>query len=110
MSIGFEYFDTERLYKEVESKSKGDIANIIMSYKETGFSHRWIHPPVVCYFVSSLDEYGNTDMAPISMGTAMWGNLLRVNGSLFSMSRIPGRPRKTFPRIRNVSSATILLN
>jgi len=71
--IAFEYFDTERLYKEVESKAQGDVANIIMSYEETGFSHRWIQPPVVCYFVTSLDEFGNVDMSAISMGTAMWG-------------------------------------
>lgn len=64
------YFDTEEIYETVEREAQGDLTDCIVGYKETGFSHRWIQPPVACYFVSTLDENGNADMAPISMGSA----------------------------------------
>lgn len=69
----FKYFDTEELYEKAEREAVGDVADCIITYETTGFSHRWIQPPVACYFVTSLDEHGNIDMAPITMGSAMWG-------------------------------------
>ncbi len=68
--MNFLYFDTEALYAEAEARSAGDSGDCIVGYDEFGFSHRWIQPPVACYFVSTVDEHGNADMAPISMGSA----------------------------------------
>lgn len=68
----FQFFDTEEIYERVEREAKGDLGDCILGYDEIGFSHRWIQPPVACYFVSTLDEHGNVDMAPISMGSATY--------------------------------------
>ena len=71
----FDYFDTEKIYSFDSAKGENgeDQTDIIMYYDEIGFSHRWIQPPVACYFVSTTDKNGNVNLAPISMGTAMWG-------------------------------------
>lgn len=67
------YFDVAEIYADIEAKDRFDMGDILTKYEDYGFSHRWIQPPVACYFVSTLDENGNYNMAPISMGTAMWG-------------------------------------
>ncbi len=36
-----------------------------------GAHHRFIQPPQVAYFVSTIDENGNTNVAPITMGTCI---------------------------------------
>lgn len=35
------------------------------------WNHRWIQPPQIAYFVSTIDEAGNANIAPVTMGTAM---------------------------------------
>lgn len=67
------YFDVSAIYQDIEEKDKFDMGDILTKYEDYGFSHRWIQPPVACYWVHTLDEHGNVNIAPISMGTAMWG-------------------------------------
>lgn len=67
------YFDVTEIYADIEAKDKFDMGDILTKYEDYGFSHRWIQPPVACYFVNTLDAHGNVNTAPISMGTAMWG-------------------------------------
>ena len=67
------YFDVTAIYEDIEAKDKFDMGDILTKYEDYGFSHRWIQPPVACYWVSTLDAHGNVNIAPISMGTAMWG-------------------------------------
>lgn len=71
--MDFLYFNSKMIFQENELKGQGQYSECIPTYEEIGFSHRWIQPPVACYFVTSLDENGNENLAPISMGTAMWG-------------------------------------
>ncbi|MGI6176004.1 MAG: flavin reductase family protein [Christensenellales bacterium] len=68
--MNFMYFDVSRIFGETEREKKGDFAECLETYETTGFSHRWIQPPVVCYFVTTMDEHGNTNCTPVSMGTA----------------------------------------
>ncbi len=71
--MDFKYFDVQQIFADVEKNDQFDMGDIILSYEDTGFSHRWIQPPVACYLVNTMDQYGNVNSAPISMGTAMWG-------------------------------------
>lgn len=67
------YFDVSAIYEDIEAKDKFDMGDILTKYEDYGFSHRWIQPPVACYWVTTMDSHGNVNCAPISMGTAMWG-------------------------------------
>ncbi|MCB6366756.1 flavin reductase [Intestinibacillus massiliensis] len=67
------YFDVAEIYADIEAKDRFDMGDILTRYEDYGFSHRWIQPPVACYLISTLDGQGNGNVAPISMGTAMWG-------------------------------------
>ncbi|MGI5848680.1 MAG: flavin reductase family protein [Christensenellales bacterium] len=67
------YFDTAAIYADIEAKDKFDMGDILTRYEDYGFSHRWIQPPVACYLINTMDNKGNVNSAPISMGTAMWG-------------------------------------
>ena len=33
------------------------------------FNYRWVQPPQVAYLVSTIDEYGNTNLTPVTLGT-----------------------------------------
>lgn len=68
--MDFTYYNTSEIFAETEREKKGDFAECLETYETTGFSHRWIQPPVVCYFVNTVDVYGNTNCTPVSMGTA----------------------------------------
>ena len=67
------YFDVAEIYADIEAKDRFDMGDILTRYEDYGFSHRWMQPPVACYLISTLDAKGNGNVAPISMGTAMWG-------------------------------------
>ena len=67
------YFDTAAIYADIEAKDRFDMGDILTRYEDYGFSHRWIQPPVACYLINTVDNKGNVNSAPISMGTAMWG-------------------------------------
>lgn len=67
------YFDVSEIYADIEAKDKFDMGDILTKYEDYGFSHRWIQPPVACYFINTLDRNGNLNSTPVSMGTAMWG-------------------------------------
>ena len=66
----FTYFDVGSIMEETEREEKGEFSECLETYETTGFSHRWIQPPVVCYFVTTVDEFGNVNCTPVSMGTA----------------------------------------
>lgn len=71
--MGRKYFDVEEIIKEVEGKGLCQGGDILIDYSTCDFSHRLVQPPIVCYFITTVDEKGNTNCAPISMGNAVWG-------------------------------------
>lgn len=36
----------------------------------TGLNHRWVQPPQISYFVTTIDKHGNTNVTPVTMGTS----------------------------------------
>lgn len=36
----------------------------------SGINHRWVQPPQIAYFVTTIDKYGNTNVTPVTMGTS----------------------------------------
>lgn len=68
--MSFSYFDVQSIFEETEREQKGDFTECLETYETTGFSHRWIQPPVACYFVTTMDKKGNVNCTPVSMGTA----------------------------------------
>ena len=48
-----------------------------------GLHHRFIQPPQVAYFVSTVDSFGNVNVTPVTMGTCIGHNFFR---SLFQIS------------------------
>ena len=68
--MSFTYFDVQEIFAETEREQKGDFAECLETYETTGFSHRWIQPPVACYFETTMDKKGNENCTPVSMGTA----------------------------------------
>jgi flavin reductase (DIM6/NTAB) family NADH-FMN oxidoreductase RutF len=39
----------------------------------TRMNYRWVQPPQIAYFVSTLDKNGNTNVTPVTMGTTVGG-------------------------------------
>lgn len=67
----FKFFDISGIFKtKDEFEGSGEC---LVTYDYSGFSLRWIQPPLATYFISTLDEDGNHNLAPISLGTAVWG-------------------------------------
>ena len=66
----FNYYRVSDILAETEREEKGDFYECLETYETTGFSHRWIQPPVVCYFVTTVDRFGNSNTTAVSMGTA----------------------------------------
>ena len=68
--MSFTYFDVQDIFATTEREQKGDFNECLETYETTGFSHRWIQPPVACYFVTTMDKKGNVNCTPVSMGSA----------------------------------------
>lgn len=67
----FKYFDLLDIFKNREAvEGTGECVAV---YDYTDFNMRWIEPPIPIYYISTLDEYGNSNVAPISLGTCCWG-------------------------------------
>ncbi len=67
----FKYFDLLEIFKNREEvEGTGECVAV---YDYTDFNMRWIEPPIPIYYISTLDEYGNSNVAPISLGTCVWG-------------------------------------
>lgn len=43
---------------------------------ETGMNYRWVQPPQIVYLVSTVDQYGNVNVTPVSLGTCVGVNSL----------------------------------
>ena len=71
--MGRKYFDLEKIIPEVEKNTFSQGGDLLIDYDSCDFSHRLVQPPIVCYLVTTVDENGNTNCAPISMGNAVWG-------------------------------------
>lgn len=67
----FKYFDLLDIFKNRE-KVEG-TGECVAVYDYTDFNMRWIEPPIPIYFISTVDERGNGNVAPISLGTCCWG-------------------------------------
>lgn len=67
------YFDVEEIISQVEQETRSQGGDLLIDYDSCDFSHRLVQPPIVCYLVTTKDEYGNLNCAPISMGSAVWG-------------------------------------
>ncbi|MCL2360805.1 MAG: hypothetical protein FWC73_03195 [Defluviitaleaceae bacterium] len=52
--------------KHIRYKLKGNDFN--------GAHHRWVQPPQVSYFVTTIDKHGNTNVTPTTMGTCIGQN------------------------------------
>lgn len=61
LSMDFKYYDVDEL-------------DINMNY-------RWVQPPQIAYFVTTIDEFGNPNVTPVTLGTCIGANLPR-NGKL----------------------------
>jgi len=49
---------------------------------DKGFNYRWIQPPQITYLVSTIDNYGNNNVTPVTLGTCVGVNSLsRPQGS-----------------------------
>lgn len=67
----FKYFDLLEIFKNREEvEGTGECVDV---YDYTDFNMRWIEPPIPIYYISTLDEFGNSNVAPISLGTCCWG-------------------------------------
>jgi hypothetical protein len=51
-----------------------DILNDI----EADFNYRYIQPPQIAYFVTTMDEFGNLNSTPVTLGTCNSANLPRA--------------------------------
>ena len=49
----------EFIHYDIEGEKKG-----------SGLNHRWVQPPQISYFVTTVDKYGNTNVTPVTMGTS----------------------------------------
>ncbi|MBR2188193.1 MAG: flavin reductase [Eubacterium sp.] len=67
----FKFFNLLDIFKNRE-KVEG-TAECVEVYDYTDFNMRWIEPPIPIYYISTLDEFGNSNVAPISLGTCCWG-------------------------------------
>jgi len=67
------YYDIEEILRTVEKDVESQSGDVLIDYDTCDFSHRMVQPPIVCYFITTLDALGNTNCAPISMGNAVWG-------------------------------------
>ena len=38
--------------------------------KHSGINHRFVQPPQISYFVTTVDQFGNTNVTPVTMGTS----------------------------------------
>ena len=101
------YFDVTEIYADIEAKDKFDMGDILTKYEDSGFSHRWIQPPVACYFINPLDAHGNVNTAPISMGTAMWGEPSDCGWYYCFDVHNRRQTKEIWISIKNVLSATI---
>ena len=43
---------------------------------DAGFNYRWIQPPQIAYLVSTMDENGNNNLTPVTLGTCVGVNSL----------------------------------
>ena len=68
----FEFFDLLDIFKN-RQEVEGGTGECVAVYDYTDFNMRWIEPPIPIYYVSTLDENGNSNVAPISLGTCCWG-------------------------------------
>ena len=41
---------------------------------DDGFNYRWIQPPQIAYLVSTIDEFGNNNVTPVTLGTCVGVN------------------------------------
>ena len=41
---------------------------------DVGFNYRWIQPPQIAYLVSTIDEFGNNNVTPVTLGTCVGVN------------------------------------
>jgi len=49
----------------------------ILNDLEVNFNYRFIQPPQISYFVTTLDEFGNVNSTPVTLGTCNSANLPR---------------------------------
>lgn len=47
----------------------------ILNDKNVMFNYRYIQPPQIAYFVTTMDEYGNVNSTPVTLGTCNSANL-----------------------------------
>ena len=58
---------------------------------ERRYNYRFIEPPIIIYYVNTVDEHGNVNIAPVSLGTHMgFCDLGGVRVGLFSFSMVHG--------------------
>ncbi len=47
-----------------------EFCNGVYKYEDGSFfNFRWMEPPIIIYYITTMDEYGNKNVAPISLGT-----------------------------------------
>ncbi|XMB73039.1 flavin reductase [Mycoplasmatota bacterium WC30] len=50
----------------------------ILNDLEVDFNYRYIQPPQIAYFVTTMDEFGNLNSTPVTLGTCNSANLPRA--------------------------------
>ena len=68
----FEFFDLLDIFKN-RQEVEGGTGECVAVYDYTDFNMRWIEPPIPIYYVSTLDENGNSNVAPISLRNLLLG-------------------------------------
>ncbi len=43
---------------------------------ETGMNYRWVQPPQIAYLVTTIDQHGNVNVTPVTLGTCVGVNSL----------------------------------
>lgn len=83
------FINLDSTNKRIGEHMKHIIYNFLEDkYGGKDFNYRFMEPPIIIYYITTMDEHGNMNVAPISLGTYMGDNY-------FSFSLVHGNTGRT---------------